>query len=106
MLCGFGFGLALPPINAAILASTDDDVHGLASAFVVVGRMVGMLVGISALTAIGLRRYYAGQEDNPLPSAREVCDGETRCKEFTDLLAAARHPAGARGVRRGGGLRR
>ncbi len=87
-LCGFGFGLALPPINAAILASTDDDVHGLASAFVVVGRMVGMLVGISALTAIGLRRFYAAQEDNPLPPAREVCDGRTRCKEFSDLLAA------------------
>ena len=88
VLCGFGFGLALPPINAAILASTDDDVHGLASAFVVVGRMVGMLVGISALTAIGLRRFYAHQEDHPLPPAREVCNGETRCKAFTDLLAA------------------
>jgi MFS family permease len=88
VLCGFGFGLALPPINAAILASTDDDVHGLASAFVVVGRMVGMLVGISALTAIGLRRFYASQEDNPLPPAREVCEGRTRCKEFSDLLAS------------------
>ena len=88
VLCGFGFGLALPPINAAILASTDDDVHGLASAFVVVGRMVGMLVGISALTAIGLRRFYASQEENPLPPAREVCDGRTRCKEFSDLLAS------------------
>jgi MFS family permease len=87
VLCGFGFGLALPPINAAILASTDDDVHGLASAFVVVGRMVGMLVGISALTAIGLRRFYAAQEENPLPPAREVCEGRTRCKAFTDLLA-------------------
>ncbi len=87
VLCGFGFGLALPPINAAMLASTDDEVHGLASAFVVVGRMVGMLVGISALTAIGLRRFYAAQEDNPLPPAREVCDGRTRCKAFSDLLA-------------------
>lgn len=89
---GFGFGLALPPINAAILASTDDDVHGLASAMVVVARMVGMLVGISALTAIGLRRYYRSLEENPLPSAREVCDGRTRCQEFSDLIAAAGIP--------------
>lgn len=88
VLCGFGFGLALPPINAAVLATTEAAVHGLASAFVVVGRMVGMLVGISALTAIGLRRFYRSQEDNPLPPAREVCDGRTRCKEFSDLLAA------------------
>ena len=62
--------------------------------------------GISALTAIGLRRYYAAPEENPLPPAREVCDGETRCKAFTDLLAAAGHPPGARRVRRCGCLRR
>ncbi|HEU4811875.1 MAG TPA: MFS transporter [Nocardioides sp.] len=84
---GLGFGLALAPVNAAVLASTDDEVHGLASAMVVVSRMVGMLVGISALTTIGLRRYYAEQSD--LPSAREVCDGRTRCSEFTDLLRVA-----------------
>ena len=28
---GFGFGLALAPVNAAVLASTDADVHGLAA---------------------------------------------------------------------------
>ncbi len=89
---GFGFGLALPAINGAILASTDDDVHGLASAMVVVARMVGMLVGISGLTAIGLRRYYQELEENPLPSARDVCGGRTRCNEFTDLIAAAGIP--------------
>lgn len=92
VVCGFGFGLALAPVNAAILASTDDDVHGVASAMVVVARMVGMLVGISALTALGLRRYYDHLEDNPLPSAREVCDGRTRCTAYSDLIAAAGIP--------------
>ena len=87
VLGGFGFGLALAPVNAAVLATTDDDVHGLASAFVVVARMVGMLVGISALTTIGLRSYYAEQSD--LPTAREACDGASRCKEFTLLLKEA-----------------
>jgi MFS family permease len=87
VVCGFGFGLALAPVNAAVLASTDDAVHGLASALVVVARMVGMLVGISALTTIGLRRYYEEQAD--LPTAREVCDGKSRCAEFTDLLRVA-----------------
>ncbi|VXB38150.1 MFS transporter [Nocardioides sp. AX2bis] len=90
--CGFGFGLALAPVNAAVLASTDAAVHGLASAVVVVARMVGMLVGISALTAIGLRRYYAALEDDPMPAAVDVCDGRTRCQAYTDLLAAASIP--------------
>ncbi len=92
LVCGFGFGLALAPVNAAILASTANEVHGLSSAMVVVARMVGMLIGISALTAIGLRRYYSYLEDNPLPPAREVCDGKTRCTAFSDLLAGAGIP--------------
>ncbi len=84
---GLGFGLALAPVNAALLASTDDDSHGVASAFVVVARMVGMLVGISALTTIGLRRYYS--EQLAVPPVQEVCDGKSRCKAFSDLLRVA-----------------
>jgi MFS family permease len=84
---GLGFGLALAPVNAALLAFTDDDVHGVASAFVVVARMVGMLIGISALTTIGLRRYYS--EQLAIPPVQEVCDGRSKCKAFSDLLRVA-----------------
>ncbi len=84
---GLGFGLALAPVNAALLAHTDDHVHGVATAFVVVSRMVGMLIGISALTTLGLRRYYS--EQLAVPPVQEVCDGKSRCKEFTDLLRVA-----------------
>ena len=59
----------------------------MASALLVVARMVGMLVGISALTTIGLRRYYAVQVGLPPPS--EVCDGSTRCAAYTTLLKEA-----------------
>jgi len=83
-----GFGLALAPVNAALLASTRPAVHGVASALLVVCRMVGMLVGISALTTIGLRRYYAVSADFPSPGA--VCGGgHTRCDAYTDLLQGA-----------------
>ncbi|MFN8189611.1 MAG: MFS transporter [Nocardioidaceae bacterium] len=84
---GLGFGLALAPVNAAALASTDDASHGLAAALVVVSRMVGMLVGISVLTTLGLRRYYAEQAD--IPPIREVCGGSTKCDAFNDLLRVA-----------------
>jgi len=87
VLGGLGFGLALAPVNAAALAATSDDSHGLASAMVVVTRMVGMLVGISVLTTLGLRRYYAEQAD--VPPVMEVCDGRSRCEAFSDLLREA-----------------
>jgi hypothetical protein len=85
---GLGVGLAMAPVNAALLVSTHETVHGLSSAMLIVSRTVGKLVGISALTTIGLRRYYAEQGD--LPSPREVCpDGRTRCAEFTLILREA-----------------
>jgi MFS family permease len=84
---GLGFGLALAPVNAALLAATDASVHGVASALLVVARMVGMLVGISALTTIGLRRYYAIQVD--LPSPGSVCSSGTQCSAYTRLLTEA-----------------
>jgi hypothetical protein len=84
---GLGFGLALAPVNAALLAATDDAVHGVTSALLVVSRMVGMLVGVSALTTLGLRRYYAVQAGLPEPSA--VCHRSTQCAAYTRLLKEA-----------------
>lgn len=87
-LAGLGIGFALAPVNAALLASTADDVHGVTSALLVVARTVGKLVGISALTTLGLRRFYAEQGD--LPDPMDVCgQGDSRCAEFSLLLQEA-----------------
>lgn len=72
VLCGLGFGLALAPVNAAILATTRDDTHGIASALVVVARMIGMLVGISVLTTWGLAQLYDAGAANPELSVTEL----------------------------------
>lgn len=88
VLGGFGFGLAIAPVNAALLAATDRSVHGVTSALLVVARMVGMLVGISALTTIGLRRFYDVAED--VPPVEELCpETPTDCPEYADRLLDA-----------------
>jgi hypothetical protein len=56
---GLGVGLAVAPVNNAALAAAPIGAQGTASALVVMCRMVGMVVGLSLLTAIGLHRYYA-----------------------------------------------
>ncbi|QGG41190.1 MFS transporter [Aeromicrobium yanjiei] len=83
VLGGLGFGLAIAPVNAALLAHTADAVHGVASALLIVARMVGMLLGISALTTIGLRAFYSATEK--IPPAAQLCNGEARlCQAYKD----------------------
>ncbi|GAC1328407.1 MAG: MFS transporter [Candidatus Dormibacteria bacterium] len=57
LLLGLGFGLVIAPVAAAILDRSGGNQHGLSSSLVVVARMLGMLVGLSALAAFGIRRF-------------------------------------------------
>ncbi|HYM65837.1 MAG TPA: MFS transporter, partial [Patescibacteria group bacterium] len=57
-LCGLGFGIVIAPLTAAVLALTRDESHGLAASLVVLARTIGMLVGLSVLTAVGLYRFH------------------------------------------------
>jgi MFS family permease len=84
---GLGFGIAIAPVSSALLAATDDIVHGVSSALLVVARMVGMLVGLSALTTISLRRFYAVKSG--LPTLRQVCGSDTLCTRYTAVLERA-----------------
>ncbi len=65
---GLGIGLALAPVNDAALDGSSEQTHGAASALVVVARMVGMVVGLALLTAVGLHSYYGAVAALPDPT--------------------------------------
>lgn len=85
---GFGFGLAVAPINAALLAATAKRTHGVASALIVTARMVGMLAGLSGLTAIGLRRFYSFRASIESPAV-QCPETPTNCPPYDDAVREA-----------------
>lgn len=55
-LAGIGFGLTLAPIATAAINTAPDSQRGTASGLVIIFRLVGMTVGVSALATYGLQR--------------------------------------------------
>ena len=56
---GFGFGLLIAPVALAAVNSVGDDARGAAAALITTSRVVGMTLGIAALTAWGTGRFDA-----------------------------------------------
>jgi len=57
-ICGLGFGLVIAPIGTAVIDSVSEDQKGIASSLVVMMRMIGMIIGLSAITAWGMDRFH------------------------------------------------
>jgi EmrB/QacA subfamily drug resistance transporter len=66
-ILGAGFGLVTAPLAAASINAAPDSQRGVAAGLVIVFRLVGMTVGLSALTAWGLYRFELLRSQIELP---------------------------------------
>jgi MFS family permease len=56
ILAGVGLGLTIAPIGTAVINGVEESERGSAAATVIILRLIGMSLSVSALTAYGLRR--------------------------------------------------
>jgi MFS family permease len=56
VLVGTGLGLTVSPIGTAVINEADEDGRGVASALVIILRLVGMTIAIASLTSYALSR--------------------------------------------------
>lgn len=66
-LLGGGFGMTVAPTTSAVVDAAPPDQRGSAAAVVMVVRLLGLSVGLSALTAWGLARFNALRSTIDLP---------------------------------------
>ncbi len=59
LIGGFGFGLVIAPLGAAVLQQAGEGERATASAWLTMSRVLGMLIGTALLTSHGLGRFYA-----------------------------------------------
>ena len=59
MAAGLGFGLVIPPIGVSALSAAPSDYWGAAASLVTASRMLGMALGLAALSAWGIERFYS-----------------------------------------------
>lgn len=79
MIAGSGFGLVLAPIGATAIDAAPPPDRGVAAALTILFRLLGMTIGISALTAVGVRRLQSLSEGVE-PVVRRA--GETTAEFF------------------------
>jgi MFS family permease len=88
IISGLGFGLVIGPIGASVISSVGPRWMATGSALVTVSRMVGMVVGLSALSSWGVRRFNTLSADIPTSIIRPPNISDAEWQAMQDATAA------------------
>ena len=87
---GFGFGLVIAPLAAAVLQRVEPEYRAAASAWLTLSRVSGMLVGAALLTSTGLGRFYARAGSVSFGSPEfDALVAEAQVDTFREVFVAA-----------------
>ena len=91
-LTGFGFGLVIAPLFLSAMEEGGDEYHATSASLVVVARMLGMAMGVAALSSWGVGHFQGLTEGVllPLQAAGESTAGyQARVAEYRSQISMA-----------------
>ena len=84
LIAGIGFGLVIAPLMHRAMAAAPADYQAVAASMIVVARMLGMTLGMAALSAWGVSEILSIITDIPSPLTTPGLDAAAQAQAFTE----------------------